>query len=182
MNNAPMVEGFVHPNEALAAEQRYRALLLHIEGAGVAFRCLAHPPCRSSVESAAARASAGAPGSIGAKALILRGAAPIRFVMTVLPGMHKLRIDRVRAVIGKFRFAQTDEILEVTAGLEPGMIPPFAAPVFPAIGGLIVDELMFSFPLIGFNAAHAQRSVVMSGTEYAKLVPHATVTGISEAM
>ncbi len=180
MSSQSAFAGLVHPNEVLAAEQRSRALLNYIEGTGVAFRCIEHPPCRTSVESAAARASAGAPGSIGAKALILRAAAPICFVMAVVPGTHKLRSDRVRAVIGKFRFALVDEITEVTGGLEPGMIPPFAAPVFPAIGRLIVHEPIFGLPLIGFNAAHGQRSIIMAGAEYAKLVPHAMATDISE--
>jgi prolyl-tRNA editing enzyme YbaK/EbsC (Cys-tRNA(Pro) deacylase) len=180
MSGTSIPGAIVHPNEVLAAERRSRALIDHIESSGVAFRCIEHPPCRTSVESAAARASAGAPGSIGAKALMLRAAAPICFVMAVVPGTHKLRNDAVRAVIGKFRFASTVEIAEVTGGLEPGMIPPFAAPVFPSISRLIVDERILGFPLIGFNAAHGQRSVVLAGAEYAKLVPEATVTDISE--
>jgi Ala-tRNA(Pro) deacylase len=180
MSNHSFIAGFVHPNAVNAAEQRSRALLNYIEGAGVAFRALEHPPCRTSIESAAARAAAGAPGSIGAKALILRAGAPVCFVMAVVPGTHRLRNDNVRAVIGKFRFALADEIAEATSGLEPGMIPPFGPPVFPAISRLIVDARIFDFAVIGFNAAHGGRSVVMAGAEYAKLVQHATVTDISE--
>jgi len=180
MSSQSRIAGFVHPNEVLAAEQRSRGLLRYIEDARVIFRRLEHPPCHTSIESAAARAAAGAPGSIGAKALILRASAPICFVMAVVPGTHRLMNESMRAQIGKFRFALVDEIAEVTGGLAPGMIPPFAAPVFPAISRLIVDRRIFDFPLIGFNAAHAQNSVVLAGAEYAKLVPHAMVADISE--
>jgi prolyl-tRNA editing enzyme YbaK/EbsC (Cys-tRNA(Pro) deacylase) len=155
-----------HPNDILASNQRHRSLIAFLEGGGVPIRCLSHPPCRSSAESAAARAAAGAPGSMGAKALIVRTSTPVRFVMLVLPGEYRLCNEKVRRLLGKFRFATAEEILEVTDGLEPGMIPPFAHPVFPALGALVVDETIPSQPLIGFNAAHLERSVVMAGKDY----------------
>jgi Ala-tRNA(Pro) deacylase len=167
-------------NDILVAEKRYQNLLDFIDQRGVRFRCLEHPPCRSSEESAAARAAAGVPDSVGAKALIVRAAAPPSFIMAVLPGTHRLQSDKLRAIIGRFRFAQPYEIAEVTGGLEPGMIPPFAAPIFPALAQLVVEESIFGLPTIGFNAAHFQRSVVMAGEHYARLVPDATVAQISK--
>lgn len=103
----------------------------------------------------------------------------MQFVLTVLPGTARLDNDGVRALVGKFRFASSDEISEVTGGLEPGMIPPFVTPAYPGLGHLLVDQKVFDIPLIGFNAAHHERSVVMSGSDYAKLVPHAVVARIS---
>ncbi len=173
---------FRHPNEILADEKRHQELVEYIRMSGVSFRCLSHPPCRSSTESAAARATAGAPGSIGAKALLVRATAPISFVMAVIPGNHRLRNDQLRALIGKFRFASIDEIVEVTDGLDPGRIPPFGDPVFPAVSRLVVDEVIFGLDLIGFNASHHERSIVMSGKDYGRLVPSSMMSIISEPL
>ena len=149
-----------------------------IAASGLPHRQLAHPACRTSAESAAARAGAGAPGSVGAKALVVKTGAG--FAMLVLPGDARLASDVVRGIIGKFRFARPEEVETVTDGLRPGMIPPFAAPVFEAIPTLIVDERIGREPLIGFNSAHLERSVVMTGANYMQLVQPFAVAAICE--
>ncbi len=145
-------------------------LVQFIEASGVPYRLLRHPPCRTSAESAAARAAAGAPNSIGAKALIIKAAERGDFLMAVLPGDARLTNDSVRRLVGKFRFADPEEIALVAAGLSPGMILPFIGPVLPELDALLLDERISREPLIGFNAAHLERSIVMSGADYLTLV------------
>ena len=100
--------------------------------------------------------------------------------MAVIPGFNRLTNSAVRAELGKFRFATPDEVAVVTNGLEPGMIPPFGPPVFPMIKALIVDDKLGHEPLIGFNAAVFEKSVVMNGSAYLSLVPNAVLLRISE--
>jgi prolyl-tRNA editing enzyme YbaK/EbsC (Cys-tRNA(Pro) deacylase) len=145
----------------MSAEQ---ALQAHLDRHQAPVRMLEHPACRTSVESAAARASAGFPDAVGAKALIV-----VRkdgYAMLVLPGMRRLDSKRVRGLIGKFRFARPDEVREATGGLEIGTIPPFGQPVYPLIEILIVDTRITGSEWIGFNAACLTRSAVMSGSAY----------------
>ena len=149
-----------------------------IAASGLPYSQLAHPACRTSTESAAARAGAGAPGSVGAKALIVKTSSG--FAMLVLPGDARLAGGVVRGMIGKFRFARAEEIAVVADGLSPGMIPPFAAPVFEAIPMLIVDERIGREAQIGFNSAHLERSVVMAGSDYMQLIQPFAVGAISE--
>jgi Ala-tRNA(Pro) deacylase len=161
---------------SIATHQR---LLEFISESKVPYRLLQHPPCRTSQESAAARAAAGAPGSVGAKALIIKAAEPVDFFMVVLPGSARLANERVRALIGKFRFATSEEIAEVAGGLSPGMIPPFARPLFPRLHMLLVDMQIGAEPLIGFNAAHLERSIVLSGADYLRLAEPSAVTQVA---
>lgn len=169
----------IHPSDVAAADRRHREFMRFIEDAKEPFRLLSHPPCRTSAESAAARADAGAPGSVGAKALIVRTSEPVGFTMAVIPGDRRLCNERLRALIGRFRFATRAEIDEVTAGLEPGMIPPFGRPVCPGVLQLLVDASLPALALLGFNAAHLERSVVMGAESYMRLVPAARVADIS---
>jgi Ala-tRNA(Pro) deacylase len=157
----------------------YHQLVEFICTSNVPFRLLGHPPCRTSQESAAARAAAGVPGSAGAKALIIKSAEPTGFMMAVLPGTARLCNDRVRELVGKFHFANPLEIAEVAGGLSPGMIPPFTRPLFPGLQVLLVDERIGREPLIGFNAAHLERSIVLSGSDYMSLADPTVVTRLT---
>jgi prolyl-tRNA editing enzyme YbaK/EbsC (Cys-tRNA(Pro) deacylase) len=145
----------------MSAEQ---ALQAHLDRQQAAVALVEHPACRTSVESASARASAGFPDAIGAKALVVIG--KDGYVMIVLPGMRRLDSKRARGLIGKFRFARPEEVREATGGLEIGTIPPFGKPVFPRIAKLIVDPRIIGSERIGFNAACLTRSAVMSGSAY----------------
>lgn len=140
---------------------------------------LTHAPCRTSAESAAARGAAGMPDAVGAKALVTIGGTG--FSMLVIPGPRRLDNARVRALIGKFRFARPEEVAEATDGLEIGTIPPFGRPVFPKVDRLIVDEAIGVAPLIGFNAARLDRSVVMPGCDYLTIALPDVVALISAA-
>lgn len=142
-----------------------------LKGLHLPFSVFEHSPCRTSQESRAARSSAGFPDAEGAKALICRIEQSGDFVLIVLPGTMKLDSSAVRKRIGKFRFATAEEVTMVSDGLAIGTIPPFPAPVLPGVHCLLVDERLFEFEHVGFNAAELTRSVVMTAKDYAKFVP-----------
>lgn len=103
-----------------SAHARVTALL---GAAGVAFTEREHAAVRTSEEAAAIR---GAPLHSGAKALVLKAAD--RFLLAVLPADCSLDSKALRGVAGtrRIRFANRDELLELT-GLTPGAVPPFGS-------------------------------------------------------
>ena len=163
-----------HHNRLLTIHDR---LLFIMERSGCAFCVLHHASCRTSVDSAVNRASADGQPSLGAKALLVVKEA--QFAMLVLPGTARLDNKAARQLLGKFRFATADEIACVTSGLEPGMIPPFGAALFEQVGRLIVDPAIIDCSRIGFNAAHLERSIVMTGADYASVAGSLEITRLA---
>jgi Ala-tRNA(Pro) deacylase len=141
----------------------HACLMSVLRASGTSFHYFSHRPCRTSIESGEARAAEGHGTAIGAKALILKSRG--EFHLAVLPGPARLDSDRVRHIIGRFRFATPEEVIEHTE-LEIGTIPPFGRPVLPAIHLLLVDPEIAAAPEIGFNAARLDRSVLMTGNDY----------------
>ncbi len=139
--------------------ERVEAFLLE---RGVTPDVLRHDPVYTSEEAAAVR---GTSLSSGAKALICKGDG--RFVMFVMPADLKLASKAVRKVQGwkKLRFANGDEVLELT-GLKPGSIPP--------LGSLfdlptLCDERLAENPTINFNAGDHSISISMTYADYVKV-------------
>jgi len=128
----------------------------------VAFGVLRHEPVYTSEEAAAVR---GVPLASGAKALICK--AGEQFVMFVLPADIKLdgRKARQGRAWKKLRFANRDEVLELT-GLKPGSIPPFGSlfdlPTF-------CDSALGENETINFNAGDHSISVSMSYVDYLRV-------------
>ena len=126
---------------------------------GVTFDVLRHEPVYTSQEAADVR---GLPLSSGAKALICKG--DEQFVMFVLPADLRLASRAVRRTLGwrKLRFANRDEVLDMT-GLEPGSIPPFGTlfnlPTF-------CDTRLSAAETINFNAGDHCISVSMRYEEF----------------
>ena len=122
-------------------------------------RVLRHAPVFTSVEAAAIR---GAPLASGAKALICK--ADGQFVFFVVPADRKLASKPLRNARGwkSFRFADRDEVLELT-GLTPGAIPPFGS-----LFGLttLCDERLGEQAVINFNAGDHAISISMSFDDY----------------
>lgn len=129
---------------------------------GLTYRKVTHGPCRTSEESAAARAEGGGGLVVGAKALLLKLRRPGgegEFGVFVLAGTSKLD---PKAVGAKFRLATAEEMADQTGGLQPGAMPPFAAPVFPALGNLYFDSaLAEADEMVGFNAGDHCVSLVV---------------------
>lgn len=158
------------PRFSTVVSERTTTLLEFLRFSGIDFKVLNHSPCRSSEESAAARASQGEADAIGAKALVIKKEAGDEFALIVMPGVKKLDNKAARGVIGSFRFAKPDELFTVTGGLIPGSVPPFAWPYLPGVQRIYFDESICEYKKIGFNAATLDRSVVMRSTDYVKLI------------
>ena len=120
---------------------------------------LRHEAVYTSEEAAAVR---GTPLSSGAKALICKGGD--RFVMFVMPADRKLASKAVRRLQGwrKMRFANREEVLEMT-GLEPGSIPPFGS-LFEL--PTLCDARLADNETINFNAGDHCVSVSMRYEDY----------------
>lgn len=155
---------------ATIADERTTTLLEFLRFSGINFKILNHPPCRSSAESAAARASQGEADAVGAKALVIKKEANDEFALIVMPGVKKLDNKAARRVIGSFRFAKPDELFTVTGGLIPGSVPPFAWPYLPGVQKVYFDESICRHKKIGFNAATLDKSVVMRSSDYVELI------------
>lgn len=144
------------------------------------YHVLNHGACRTSAESAVARARAGFPEAIGAKALLLKverttsqlgASAPsnknIEFNVFVLPGPARMVSQSIKNLfdVKKFRFATPDEMFE-RCSVVPGCMPPFAGNVFPQLNGLFVDESLARYEWLGFNAGSLERSIVVRSEDY----------------
>ena len=129
---------------------------------GLEYRKITHASCRTSAESAAARAEGGGGLVVGAKALLIKSnclANQNGFGVFVLPGISKLN---PKALSTKFRMATAQEMAELTGGIQPGAMPPFAAPVFPSLTSLYYDSAFAEADeMVGFNAGDHCVSIVV---------------------
>src|SRR5437868_13360606 len=116
-------------------------LLSYLEANSTTVKLYEHRECRTSEESAQARAEAGAGMVTGAKAILIkidvRGGGP-QFFLLVLPGFSRVDSKRLRTELKdrvsgfrSFRFATSDEMAQVARGMQPGCMPPFGKPIFP---------------------------------------------------
>jgi prolyl-tRNA editing enzyme YbaK/EbsC (Cys-tRNA(Pro) deacylase) len=141
---------------------------------GIPYQRINHPPCRSSEESAKARAAGGGKPACGAKAIVVkmnwRGAGS-EFNVLVLPGFSKiasnLLLDHLPS-LKAFRFATPAELAAQTDGLEPGMMPPFGRPIFEGLNRILVDSGLIEHDNVGFNAADLMNSFILSSQDYMK--------------
>ncbi|MCD6441852.1 MAG: hypothetical protein J7L86_08765 [Candidatus Marinimicrobia bacterium] len=127
------------------------------------FREVHHEPAKTSQESARAR---GEDISIGGKALVLKIEDSFKiFVLSAAKKLDSAAIKK-RFNIKRLRFANRDELLELT-GLEPGSIPPFGQPLFDL--ELFVDNSIVQNKKIAFNAGTHTDSIIMSVKDYLEL-------------
>jgi Ala-tRNA(Pro) deacylase len=150
------------------AFQRIREIL---DAVDIRYEVFRHPVCRTSLESAAARAKAGFPEAIGAKALLCKMdfiGQPVEFNSFVLPGPS--RIDSIALKsrlqgLKRFRFATPDEMFE-QCRISPGYLPPFGKNVFSGVSRLYVDAKLLAYEYLGFNAASLEISIVLRSEDY----------------
>ncbi len=139
----------------------------------VPFDVLRHEPVYTSEEAARVR---GTPLASGAKALICK--VDDRFVMFVLPADRRLDNKAIRKRLGarKLRFANRDEVLQLT-GLIPGSIPPFGSlfelPTW-------CDDGLETQKQINFNAGDHTISICMAYSDYIA-IERPTIASVSEA-
>jgi len=128
-----------------------------------------HEPVLTSEEAANVRHGYGL--EQGAKAIILRikeSKAKKYFVMIVFPGNRKFDKQKVKTLFNAkdIRFATTEEVNDITNGVQSGGVPPFAH-LFDL--PLYVDESLFQNERIVFNAGDRQFSIGMLSADYQKL-------------
>lgn len=163
------------------AHNRHRDLIAYLLTVGARYQVLTHPPCRTSEESAAARAAAGWLATVGATALVIKRQAHADYALIVLPGSKRLDNRAARATLGLFRFATPEELSAATLGLVPGSVPPFAWPFLPGVKQVFVDPDIGRAAWLGFNAAALDRSVVMDSREYLRVLGDHEMTYWSSA-
>lgn len=134
----------------------------------IAFKLLKHAPCCTSEESSQARASQGEHAAVGAKALLIKRNEDRKYYLLVIPGLMKIDNKKARNEIGKFRFATSDELFQITSGLVPGSVPPVILPGM-QIEGVFLDAEINSYSEIGFNAATLDHSIVMQTKDLARI-------------
>lgn len=130
---------------------------------GVAWTRLEHPRVTTAVEAAEVR---GTPLDSGGKTLLFK--AGKRFVLAVVPGARRIdnRSFRKALRVQRYRFARREE-LDALIGLEPGCIPPFAAPLVDL--PLVMDAHLASQPTIAFTMANHTVSAVLAMEDYLAL-------------
>lgn len=138
-------------------------LRLWLGGQQISYREVHHEPTFTSEESARAR---GEELRVGGKALLMRG--DDGFALFVLPADRRADSAAIRKELklGKLRFANRDELLELT-GLVPGSVPPFGQPILPF--ALYVDAALESNDRIAFNAGSLTDSMVLAMPDYLRV-------------
>jgi Ala-tRNA(Pro) deacylase len=127
---------------------------------GIVFREVQHAPTFTSEESANAR---GEDIRIGGKALLMKTDQTLRlFVLSAALKIDSAAIKR-HFQVKKLRFASADELRDL-AGLVPGAVPPFGAPILPF--ELFADPSVFENDPIAFNAGSLTDSIVLSTEDY----------------
>lgn len=150
------------------------------------FITFVHEPVRTSEEAAMVRPEYSI--AQGAKALIVAyrpvEASPSSsrlFAQAVVPGNRKFDTKKLIHALGArdVRFASEAEVIEVTAGVVPGGVPPFGK-----IFGLrvIVDPTLLANETIIFNAGDRRFSVALNTEDYRRVMAPEIVTIVSEPL
>jgi len=170
-----MSENIIHP-------EIDQELIAYIKVKAESARIVKHMTSKTSEESMRARLEASGESVTGAKALLIK--MDVRdvqgvFAVIVLPGFKKLDSKRLKHELKNrieglrnFRFASPEEMAGQARGVEPGRMPPFGRPIFPAVAYTFIDKALLDHQRIGFNAAHFERSVIMDTVDYIEIVTH----------
>ncbi|MAG44604.1 hypothetical protein CL633_01820 [bacterium] len=134
------------------------------------FKTFEHKPVKTSQEAAKIRT--GYSLQQGAKALIIRikkHKNQKEFVMLVMPAHLRFNSQKVKELFQArdIRFAQEQEIAELTEGVQIGGIPPFGN-LFDL--KVIADAKLFENKKIIFNAGDRKFSIAMKAEDFKKLV------------
>lgn len=145
----------------------YQRLIDLLDSTATVYKVLDHAPEGTTETVSALR---GHPVSEAAKCLVLIVKVDrrvTRYVLAVVPGDRRVDLGAVRALYAAryvgFCDAATAERL---AHAVPGTVLPFS---FDPDLELIADPEVVARPRLYFNAARLDRSLVMSGADYAKL-------------
>lgn len=136
----------------------------------VSYTTFEHAPVRTSEEAAALRPEYTL--AQGAKALIVKvtpRSAAASFIQVVVPGDQKFDTKKVKTLLDAkdLRFATPAEVATLTAGIEPGGVPPFGN-----LFGLsvIVDASLYEHDDIIFNAGDRRYSIAIKSTDHRRVI------------
>jgi Ala-tRNA(Pro) deacylase len=144
------------------------------EGQGIAYKMIDHEPTRTSEESHRVRAELGFGDAMGAKALLVKCEyrnTVDSLATLVVPARFRIDSRIVRTNIPglrKFRFLTAEEMFLAVRQV-PGSMPPFGGVLYSEISALYVDQRLSDFPLIAFNAARLETSMIVSYHEYIRV-------------
>jgi Ala-tRNA(Pro) deacylase len=136
---------------------------------------ISHAETRTSEESFRVRADRGFVDVTGAKALLMKlqyKQGISQYSVFVIPSHMKLNSKAIKqefADLKSFRFATIEELAELTDGLVPGSLPPFAKPIFTTLNCLFIDRSLADCDTIAFNAASLNYSLILSTKDYLKI-------------
>ncbi|WP_151481831.1 YbaK/EbsC family protein [Streptomyces albicerus] len=145
----------------------YERLITLLDTSTVPYRLIDHEPEGTTEKVSALR---GHPTSEAAKCIVLRvkvDRKTTRHVLAVVPGDRRVDLDAVRTLYAAryagFSDAATAERL---ARAVPGTVLPFS---FDSDLELVADPDVVAQPRLYFNAARLDRSLVISGDDYARI-------------
>ncbi|MPY48684.1 YbaK/EbsC family protein [Streptomyces acidicola] len=145
----------------------YQHLIGLLDACAVDYRLIDHAPEGSTESVSALR---GHPATEAAKCIVLRvklDRKTTRHVLAVVPGDRRVDLDAVRELFSAryvgFSDAATAERL---ARAVPGTVLPFS---FDPDLELVADPEVVAQPRLYFNAARLDRSLTLSGSDYARV-------------
>ncbi|MBP2168991.1 Ala-tRNA(Pro) deacylase [Erwinia toletana] len=132
------------------------------------FRVIEHPPEGRTELISAIRGNAP---EQAAKAMVLQviaGAAPVRYVLAIIPGDSKVNFKAVAKLMDgkKSSFAPPEVAQELTQCVM-GAVPPFS---FASELALLVDQRMRSAGELFFNAGELDKSIALNADDYFRVV------------
>lgn len=145
-----------------------------LEGAGVAFELIEHPPVLSA--SAEARLVDRAPETV-AKTIVLHDGDA--YLIAAIPAADRLDLHKLRELLGasrQLRLASEDEIARDFPSLEVGAVPPFG-PMVPAAE--VIDRTLAAQPRILCPAGDHRHSVLVDPHDVVR-VTAATIADVCE--
>ncbi|MFF4396352.1 YbaK/EbsC family protein [Streptomyces sp. NPDC001480] len=145
----------------------YQHLISLLDASRVDYRLIDHEPEGATEAVCALR---GHDASEAAKCIVLRvkvDRRTTRHVLAVVPGDRRVDLDAVRELFGARYAGFSDaETAERLARSVPGTVLPFS---FDPDLEVLADPDVVARPRLYFNAARLDRSLVISGTDYARL-------------
>ncbi|SOD81403.1 YbaK/EbsC family protein [Streptomyces sp. Ag109_G2-15] len=145
----------------------YQHLISLLDASHVDYRLIDHAPEGATEDVSALR---GHPVSQAAKCIVLRvkvDRRTTRHVLAVVPGDRRVDLDAVRALFEARYVGFSDaDTAERLARSVPGTVLPFS---FDPELELVADPDVVAQPWLYFNAARLDRSLCLTGTDYARL-------------
>ncbi len=145
----------------------YRRLISLLDDSRVDYQLLDHEPEGATEAVCALR---GHPASQAAKCIVLRvktDRRTTRHVLAVVPGDRRVDLDAVRDLYAARYVGFSDpETAERLARSVPGTVLPFS---FDPDLEVVADPEVVAQPKLYFNAARLDRSLLISGADYARL-------------